>query len=176
MRIGLMHGEGGPESVNSFIDRVVQEEKDGFDTAWFGQIFLADSLTLIALAGRVTSRIEFGAAVIPTYTRHPVAMAQQAATVQESTGGRFTLGIGPSHQIVVENMWGLSYDKPAKHVREYLSVLLPLVREGKVSFSGACTRSTRIDLIDMKPLPVLISALAVMRKLAGAVPTVRRRG
>lgn len=171
MRIGLMHGEGGPESVDSFIDRVVQEEKDGFDTAWFGQIFLADSLTLIALAGRVTSRIEFGAAVIPTYTRHPIAMAQQAATVQEATGGRFTLGIGPSHQIVVENMWGLSYDKPAKHVREYLSVLLPLVREGKVSFNGDLYKvNARIDLVDMKPLPVLISALApVMLKLAGAV-------
>lgn len=74
-----------------------------------------------------TGRIELGTSVIPTYPRRPYVLAQQALTVQAATRGRFALGIGPSHQPVVENMWGLSCDRPARHVREYLSVLRPLI-------------------------------------------------
>ena len=169
MRIGLMHGDDGSQILEAQIQQIIQEEKDGFDTAWFGQIFGADSLTIIALAGARTSRIEFGTAIIPTYTRHPFAMAQQAMTVQAVTGGRLTLGVGPSHGVVVENMWGMSYDKPARHVREYLDVLLPLARTGSVNYRGELYKTTAsITVKEMKPLPVIISALApVMLKLAG---------
>jgi F420-dependent oxidoreductase-like protein len=171
MRIGLMHGDDGSQAIDAIVEQLVQEEHDGFDTAWFGQIFGADSMTIIAMAGPKTSRIEFGTAVIPTYTRHPFAMAQQARTVQAATGGRFTLGVGPSHHIVVENMWGMSYDKPAKHVREYLNVLLPLVRGGAVAYNGELYKTNaQMAVKDAKPLPVIVSALApVMLNLAGAV-------
>ena len=91
----------------------VDAERDGFDNVWFGQIFGADALTVIALAGEKTSRVEIGTAVVPTYPRHPFIMAQQAMTTQAATGGRFILGIGLSHQIVIEGMLGLSFDKPA---------------------------------------------------------------
>ena len=75
--------------------------------------------------------------------------------MQDAAGGRFVAGIGLSHAPVVEMMWGLSYDKPAAYMREYLAVSLPLMREGKVSFAGehfrvnanlhvACTRSRRV--------------------------------
>jgi 5,10-methylenetetrahydromethanopterin reductase len=171
MRIGLMHGDDGSQTIDQLVEQVVQEEKDGFDTAWFGQIFGSDSMTVIAMAGPKTSRIEFGTAVVPTYARHPFAMAQQARTVQAATGGRFTLGVGPSHEIVIQNMWGMSYDKPAKHVREYLDVLLPLVRGGAVAYDGELYKvNAQLAVKDAKPLPVIISALApVMLKLAGAV-------
>jgi F420-dependent oxidoreductase-like protein len=171
MRIGLMHGDDGSQTIDQIVGQLVQEERDGFDTAWFGQIFGGDSMTIIAMAGPKTSRIEFGTAVIPTYTRHPFAMAQQARTVQAATGGRLTLGIGPSHHIVVENMWGMSYDKPARHVREYLNVLLPLVRGGAVAYNGDLYKvNAQLAVKDAKPLPVIISALApAMLKLAGAV-------
>jgi F420-dependent oxidoreductase-like protein len=171
MRIGLMHGEATNFTVAELVQQVVDEENDGFDCAWFGQIFGADSMTAIAMAGQRTSRIEMGTAVIPTYTRHPWAMAQQAMTVQAATNNRFTLGVGPSHQFVVENMWGMSYDRPARHVKEYLSVLLPLVREGRVAFSGEVFRTTGgITVPGIKPLPVIISALApMMLKIAGTM-------
>src|SRR5207244_7287459 len=113
-----------------------EAEQEGFDNVWFGQIFGTDSMTVIALAGARTSRIPMGTAVVPTYARHPCVMAQQALTVSAATGGRFVLGVGLSHHVVVENMWGLSYDRPARHMREYLSVLQPLLREGRVSFAG----------------------------------------
>src|SRR3990172_5144941 len=101
MRIGLMHGGDPTQTIEQMVQRVIDDENDGFDAAWFGQVFNADSMTVIAMAGQRTSRIEFGTAVVPTYTRHPWAMAQQAMTVQAATGGRFTLGVGPSHHFVV---------------------------------------------------------------------------
>ncbi len=171
MRIGMGHGDDGSRTLEQQIQAVIDDEKDGFDMAWFAQIMGGDSLTIIALAGQRTSRIGLGTGVIPTYPRHPFTLAQQALTVQAATGGRLTLGIGPSHGIVIENMWGLSYDKPARHVREYLSVLLPLMNERKVSFNGETYRvngaiGTNVD----KAPSVMISALApMMLKIAGSM-------
>ena len=171
MRIGLMHGDAGSFTIAEQIQQVVDEEKDGFECAWWGQIFGGDSMTIIALAGQRTKTIEMGTSVIPTYPRHPFAMAQQAMTVQAACDGRFVLGVGPSHQVVVETMWGMSYAKPARHIREYLQVLIPLVREGRVQFSGEVYKVMGgIAVAGMKPLPVLISALAPqMLKLAGTL-------
>src|SRR6478672_5291957 len=133
MRVGLFIGGG---DVTSSVEEVVTAESDGFDSIWMGQVFGPDVLTVIALAGQRTSRIEIGTAVVPTYGRHPYVMAQQAVSVQAATEGRLTLGIGLSHKPVIEGMWGMSYEHPAQHMREYLSVLLPLMREGKVAFKG----------------------------------------
>ena len=160
---------GGRNTFERMVESVVDAEKDGFDGVWFGQVFGPDVLTVLALAGAKTSRIELGTSIVPTYPRHPHMLAQQALTVQVASGGRFNLGIGPSHAPVVEGMWGLSYERPAVHTREYLSVLLPLVREGRVSFSGDFFRvNAAVQVPTPKPLPVLISALApVMLRMAG---------
>ena len=160
---------GGSASVEGQIQAIIDAENDGFDGIWFGQIFGSDVLTIIALAGQKTSRIELGTSVVPTYPRHPHALAQQALTVQAATNGRFNLGIGLSHSPVVEGMWGLKYDRPAVHMREYLSVLLPLIREGRASFSGEFFRvNATVQVPVPKPPPVLIAALApVMLRLAG---------
>jgi len=167
MRIGLFLGEAG--DIEQQIAQVVEAEQDGFDSCWLGQIFQSDAMTVLALAGPRTRRIELGTSVIPTYPRHPYVLAQQALTVQAATGGRFTLGIGPSHQPVVENMWGLSYDRPASHVREYLSVLRPLIEEGRVAHSGELFRVTAgLGVPGATPCPILIAALApVMLRIAG---------
>jgi F420-dependent oxidoreductase-like protein len=160
---------GGTQDVDGQIQAVVEAEKDGFDGIWFGQIFGPDAMTVLAVAGALTERIELGTSVVPTYTRHPHVMAQQALTVQGASHGRFNLGIGLSHAPVVEGMWGLSYARPALHMREYLSVLLPLVREGRVSFNGQNYRvNASLQLGEVKPMPVLIAALApMMLRMAG---------
>lgn len=171
MRIGLGHGDDGSHTLEEGIQQIVDEEKDGFDVAWFSQIMGGDSLTMIALAGQRTSRIEFGTAVIPTYPRHPFTLAQQALTVQAATQGRLTLGIGPSHSVVIENMWGLSYEKPARHMREYLSVLIPLLNERRVAFKGETYRVNGAIGTKVEKAPsVIISALApMMLKIAGTM-------
>ena len=172
MRIGLMLGDIiGPSTVQEQVQQAVDAENDGFDTAWFGQLMGIDALTITALAGASTSRIELGTGVIPTFPRHPYVMAQQALTVQGATNNRFVLGIGLSHQIVIEAMYGLSYEHPARHMREYLSVLRPLIAEGRVAFQGKVYRTAaNLRVPGAQPMPVLIAALAPkMLHLAGEV-------
>ena len=86
--------------------------------------------------GREVPGIELATGVVPTYPRHPMMLAAQALTTQAACGGRLVLGIGLSHQVVIEGMFGYSYERPARHMREYLSVLLPLLRGEQVSFQG----------------------------------------
>ena len=127
MRIGLMIGpEKGryPKKVERLVADAEAAEQAGFHSIWVPQLpgdF--DALTAIALMGRATDRIELGTAVLPIQTRHPVAMAQQALSNQAVCEGRFTLGLGPSHHWIVEDMLGLPYDRPARQVRDYLEVL-----------------------------------------------------
>ena len=116
--------------------------------------------------------IELATAVVPTYPRHPIMLAAQALTVQAATGGRLTLGIGLSHQVVIEGMFGYSFEKPARHMREYLQALMPLLRGEAGTFDGETLKATTLGPmeIDAPAPPVLVAALApVMLKLAGSL-------
>lgn len=168
MRIGL--GVGGA-TVSAVVDDVRQVAEDGFASAWLSNIFALDAITAAAVAGREVPDIDLGTAVVPTFPRHPYAMAQQAITAHDACSGRFTLGIGLSHQLVIESMFGLSFDRPARHMREYLAVLLPLLREGSVSHDGELYRvNAPLERPDDAGPSVVVAALApVMLKLAGAM-------
>jgi len=173
MRIGIGVGEisGQPLEVDALVAQVQRAEKDGFATAWFANIFGFDAIMACALAGRETQRIELGTAVVPTYPRHPTAMAQQALSAQAACRGRFSLGIGLSHQVVIETMLGLSWAKPYSHMREYLEVLAPLIRKGQVSYFGEEYRvNATLTVGGATPCPILLAALAPkMLGLAGGV-------
>lgn len=173
MRIGIMFGARPGETgaaIDGLLARFRQYEADGFPSAWVANIFGHDALTLLALAGRETSRIELGTAVVPTYPRHPVALAQQALTVQAATGGRLALGIGLSHRVVIEDMFGLDWSKPIRHTREYLTVLNGLLTQQPTEFSGEEYRvraQFKVDGVGTPP-PVLVAALGPhMLKLCG---------
>src|SRR3954470_10530471 len=135
MRIGIFGGTGR-QSADEVVAAARQSEADGFASYVLPQIFGLDAMGMLAVIGREVPRLELMTGVVPTYSRHPVTMAQQALTVQAASGGRFSLGIGLSHQMVVENMFGLSFEKPVRHMREYLSVLMPLLHEGTASYKG----------------------------------------
>lgn len=126
-------------------------------------------MTLIGALAREVPRIRFGTSVVPTYPRHPMVMAEQAKTTSMLSSGRFTLGIGLSHQPVVEGMWGYSFDKPVRHAREYLDALMPLLAGEAVSVSGeTITARGKLDIYAPEP-PVLLAALGPqMLRLAGA--------
>ncbi|MEY2448138.1 MAG: hypothetical protein QOH79_1614 [Acidimicrobiaceae bacterium] len=169
MKIGI--GIGG-QTVDEVVAQAERVAADGFTTAWTANIFGLDAITVLAIAGRAAPGLHLGTAVVPTYPRHPHAMAQQAMTAWDATGGRLTLGIGLSHRIVIESMFGLSFDKPAAHMREYLSVLLPLLRNGNASFDGDLYRvhAPLERAGDPAGPPVLLAAMApVMLRLAGEV-------
>jgi 5,10-methylenetetrahydromethanopterin reductase len=171
MRIGTAVTEtGGTEALAKMAGQLRQAADDGFASAWMSNIFGLEALTTLAVLGSQVPGIEVGTAVVPTYPRHPAVLAQQALTAALAIGpGRLTLGIGLSHQIVIESMYGYSFDKPARHMREYLSVLLPLLDGTAVSVDGA-TLSAHIGLSVPRAwrVPVLLAAMAPqMLKLAG---------
>lgn len=172
MRMGLMVGatEGPDGTIDGIIAAAQSAEERGFDDLWMANIFGLDAISTLALVGRETQSIGLGTAVTPTYPRHPSAIAQQALTTGAASDGRFTLGIGLSHQVVIEGMLGMSYDKPARHMKEYLEVLTPLLRGETVNYSGDQYNVNNLTLSfeGMKPVPVLVAALGpVMLKLAG---------
>src|SRR3989304_3812002 len=101
MRIGI-HSFVDGINLEGAIQQAIKAEEEGFDSFWFGQTLGADVMTAIALAGQGTERIESGAAVVPTSSRHPFPMARQALMGQAEFGGRFPVGIGPSHRPLIE--------------------------------------------------------------------------
>ena len=162
MRIGIMIGEGSGSSpgLDGLVERAREVEAKGFDTAWMANIFAFDAISALAIVGRETRRIELGTAVVPTYPRHPVVMAQQALTAQAASRGRFALGIGLSHKLVIEGLLGLSYERRASHMREYLEVLGPLLRGEPVSWKGEEYRvQVALQVPGAERVPVLIAAL-----------------
>lgn len=170
MRIGVGLGiTGGPGTFDDLVQQAVRAEEAGFASVWVSNIFSFDALTVLAFAGRATRRIELGSFVIPTYPRHPAALAQQALTVQAVTGGRLALGIGLSHKIVIEDMFGLDYSKPIPHTREYLTVLNGLLSGERTQFSGEQYRvAAQFSVPGASKPPVLVAALGPdMLRLCG---------
>lgn len=171
MRIGLV--VDNTQTLDGQLQQIIQAEQDGFDQTWSLHFLQAafDALTVIALAGQKTKRIQMGTSVIPVYAFHPVALARNALTAQVASSGRLVLGLGASHRPAVENTLGLSHDRPARHMREFLTVLLALVRQGQVDFTGEIFRvKSTFRGVEATPFPVMIAALApAMLKLAGQV-------
>ena len=169
MKVGLMVGEGSgaaPE-LKGLVERGQMAEHFGFDTAWIANITL-DGMTAAAALGGATSQIEIGTAVVPTFTRHPVAMAQQSASTQMACEGRFTLGIGLAHKFMVEDMWGLSYDKPAQQMRAYLEILEPALRGVAITHQNENYDVKLMAMPDGTDTSVLVAALGpLMLKIAG---------
>ncbi len=156
-------------SFGEVVARARDLEARGFHTMWMANGLGLDAINTQTAAALATERIELGTAVVPSYPRHPMAMAQQAITAQVASGGRFTLGIGLSHRPIIEFMMGLSYDKPARHMREYVLAILPLLRGEPVAFDGELLKAHgAISVAGATPVPLLIAALGEkMLQIAG---------
>lgn len=169
MRIGTMIDVDRP--LPEVIEQTQGFAEDGLASAWAVQVFAYDALTLLGVVGSRVPGIELGTAVVPVHSRHPQVMAQQALTVQAATGGRFSLGIGLSHKVVVEGLWGMSYERPARYLREYLEALLPMVSGSAVDVRGevvTAVTSGPLEVPQAPPPPVLVAALGpTMLRLAG---------
>jgi len=146
-------------------------EERGIQSIWVANVPRGfDALTLLALAGRHTRTVELGTFVVPTYMRHPVALAQQALTTNVATGGRLLLGIGLSHRVVIEQGLGLDYSHPIRHMREYLRCLAGFLAGEPVTFAGEefHINNFGITVPGATPPPILVAALGPqMLRLAG---------
>jgi F420-dependent oxidoreductase-like protein len=174
MRIGVMIGPERGDSARK-VSRMIADaqwaEAAGLDTVWVPQTPTDfDALMAVALMGTNTTRIELGTAVVPLQAQHPITLARQALSAQAATGGRLTLGVGPSHHWIVQDMLGLPYERPAAFTRDYLDVLdTALSGAGPVDVENRTFRvHNPLDLDPVAALPVLVAALGpVMLALAG---------
>ena len=158
-------------TLEQVLTRATKLREQGFTSLWASQILGPDTLTTLAIVGHQMRDLDLGTAVVPIQPRHPNMLAAQARTVQGAIGGHLTLGIGLSHKMVVERMWGMSFEKPATYMREYVAALAPMLRGEAVTTSGE-----RVSAVAMGPLgpkdpgtpSLIIAALgSVMLDLAG---------
>jgi len=175
MRIGI-NGSGllGNPNIQTIVDDIGRAEEAGFASYHLAQTGLVDALTTFAVAGATTSSIELTTAVVPTWPRHPQALAAQALTTQAAVGptaagGRLTLGIGLAHKPSVEDRWKLIWERPIRHILDYLTVLDELLETGSAaydgeiwSFEGEYRRPT-----DHKPSVMLAALGEQMLRIAG---------
>ena len=162
MKIGI-NGSGMVQkaSVQAITDHATTAEAQGFAHYWLAEHPTGglDALTTLALVGQTATNIELGTAIVPTFPRHPMTLAGQSLTTTDAIGERLTLGIGLSHEPMMAQL-GIGFDKPIRHLREYLSVLVPLLREGTVDFNGeSLSCSGKLFQKPRQQVPVLVAAL-----------------
>jgi F420-dependent oxidoreductase-like protein len=161
MRIGLT---GGGTTADRIVSQASRAEADGFTSMWYpSSAGGGDPLAAMTLAGRATSGIELGTAVLVSYACHPVLQANRANAAASAIGapGRLTLGVGPSHEVFVTSRLGLPYDTPGQHTDEYAQILTGLLRGERVSFAGSQFRvnAEPLSLPAGAEIPVLVGAL-----------------
>jgi alkanesulfonate monooxygenase SsuD/methylene tetrahydromethanopterin reductase-like flavin-dependent oxidoreductase (luciferase family) len=156
-------------SLDGAVERVRLAESLGYESVYVTHIAGRESLTVLTAYALATSRIRVGTGVVPIYTRTPATMAQTAATIDELSGGRLTLGLGVSHRAIVEGWHGQSIDHPVAEMREYASIVRAVLR-GEPPPAGE-KWNTGFHLVGLDPrpeLPLYIAALSpAMLRLAG---------
>ncbi len=166
----LVVGSPAPQDT---LATVRQAEAHGVPAVWSTVAGIAaDPITLFGAAAVQTSRVCFGTAIVPTYPRHPAALAAQALALAALAPDRFRLGIGPSHQFIVEGMLGIPFTRPLDHLREYMTVLRALLWDGAVDFKGTYYQ-VKARLAGGAPPPRTPIPIAALRApafhLAGAI-------
>lgn len=171
MRIGVSLDLDG--TVDQAIERARRLRDRGFRSLWSSQIFGPDTLTALAIVGRELPDVDLGTAVVPVQPRHPSMLAAQARTVQDAISGRLTLGVGLSHQVIVEGLWGIAFDRPVAYLREYLAALAPMLRGEPVNVRGELVSAVATGAIgpqDVAAPRLVVAALGPkMLALAGTV-------
>lgn len=170
MRIGLT---GGGATIDKIVDQAVEAETDGFSSIWYASGTLGDPLAPMAVAGRATSRIELGTAVLQTYPCHPLLQANRVASTVATMGRPgFTLGIGPSHEAIVREVYSMSYDTPGTNTEEYTRILAGLLRGEAVTATGThwSVDSGEYTPSFTHPVPLLLAAVGPrLLRVAGEV-------
>jgi F420-dependent oxidoreductase-like protein len=170
MRIGLT---GGGSTVDKVVAQAKQAEADGFTSLWYASVVTGDPLVAMAVAGRETTTIELGTAVLQTYPCHPLLQANRTCSVVDAMGRPgFTLGIGPSHEPLIRGVYGLSYDHPGRSTEEYVRILTGVLRGETVDLDGHdwTAHTGGRATTPAHPVPVLVAALGPrLLRVAGEV-------
>nr|WP_248782442.1 TIGR03564 family F420-dependent LLM class oxidoreductase [Saccharothrix syringae] len=153
----------GANLVDDVVALAREAADSGLRSAWFAQLFNYDAIALAAVVGREVPDLAVGTSVVPVYGRHPLTVAAAAQTAQAATHGRFTLGLGLGAKAFVEPVYGVSHERPARHLREFLTALGEVLTTGNTDFAGeTLTARTPLpaSLPGASPTPVLVAAMA----------------
>ncbi|WP_099022011.1 TIGR03564 family F420-dependent LLM class oxidoreductase [Mycolicibacterium palauense] len=167
---GQLSGLGGDSPIDATIANLATLRDEGFERVWMSQLpYEPDLLMILAIALREVDTIAAASGVVPIQNQHPMQMAQRALTLSLASGGRFTLGLGMTHQTVTEGMWGIPWDRPVRRLNEYLDGLLPLLAGEPADATGETVSTRGALMISGAPRPdVYVAALGPqMLKLAG---------
>jgi alkanesulfonate monooxygenase SsuD/methylene tetrahydromethanopterin reductase-like flavin-dependent oxidoreductase (luciferase family) len=158
-------------SLEQAVERVRLAESLGYHSAFVTHLAGRESLTVVTAYALATQRIRVGTGVVPIYTRTPATMAQTAATIDELSGGRLTLGLGVSHRPVVQGWHGQTIDRPVGEMREYVEIVRAILRGDDPPTGEKWQTAFRLGGIDPRPaLPIFIAALSpAMLRLAGEI-------
>lgn len=165
---GLVQGA----SIEAITQHAQTANDDGFASYWLAEHPTGglDALMVLTVVGLSVPRIELGTAIVPTFPRHPMVMAGQTHTALNAIGPRLTLGIGLSHATMMAQL-GMPFEKPIRHLREYLSILVPLLNAGRVDFQGEMLSCEAVTFFKPTAVtPVVVAALGPQAlKVAGTL-------
>jgi 5,10-methylenetetrahydromethanopterin reductase len=123
MSVSIMLSGNGDLDSRKVADVSLQAERKGFDGLWFGETTLRDASVLVSVAACVTKKIQLGTSIVNVFTRAPGQLARMGATINELSGGRFTLGLGVSTAAVVEGWHGQRFSEPVQRLEETVRLL-----------------------------------------------------
>lgn len=149
-------------TIEDIVERARSLREAGITALWASQILGPDTLTTLAIVARDLPGLDVGTGVIPVQPRHPTMLAAQARTVQGAMSGHLSLGVGLSHQVVVEGRWGMSFERPGTYMREYLTVLAPMLRGEPVNSHGeriSAMTTGALGPANVTPPSLLVAAL-----------------
>jgi alkanesulfonate monooxygenase SsuD/methylene tetrahydromethanopterin reductase-like flavin-dependent oxidoreductase (luciferase family) len=156
-------------TASSMLQTITQAEAAGVPTVWLTTGAGPDGLTVFAAAAATTRSVRMGTAIVPTFPRHPLVVAQQTADIAQLAPGRFVLGLGPSHATVMQGRYGIPYRQPLGHLREFVAVVKGLLSGAQTDFEGNHFK-VHAKLNYGAQVPVIISALrAGSFELAGEI-------
>ena len=169
MKLGMM-ADPWAGTLDDIVNEVEFTEKANMDTYWLAQVWRFDAMTLIPHLAKAGPNLQFATGVVASWLRHPMTLATQALTTNLLTGGKFTLGVGLMHQPIIEGMMEIPFDRPVRHMREYLDVLMPLIENRQADASGATVSyHGPVDIPEAPTCPVILAALGPqMLSLAGS--------
>ena len=163
MRIGIhvKTPTGDANVIDSLVAEAREARRLGLDF-WMPQTNDVDAQTTLTIVGRELPGLRVGTSCVPVWPRHPLALAMQALTAQAATGNRLTLGVGLSHQVMIERPYGIPFARPVRYMREYLEILVPLLHHGEVDYEGELLTAQTdgpVRVAGAEPPTVLVAAL-----------------
>ena len=136
MNLGLLAAQFGPDIAINF-DLIAEAERLGYSSVWTAEAYGSDAIVPLSFIATRTTKIGLGTAIMQMPARTPAMTAMTAMTLDRLSGGRFTLGLGPSGPQVVEGWYGVPFGRPLTRTREYIAIIRKiLAREAPVEHKG----------------------------------------